>query len=50
MSDFYKIFNNISISYETVRQVQLITDELYYLNNEIKPSGFYSYDVQWEPN
>ena len=49
MSDFYKIFNNISISHETVRQSQIITDEPYYLNKEIKPSGFYSYDVQWEP-
>ena len=26
-----------------------MTNSLYYLNNEIKPSGFYGYDVQWEP-
>jgi hypothetical protein len=23
--------------------------KLFYLNSDIKPSGFYSYDVQWEP-
>ena len=44
---FVRIAVNI-ISHETVRKAQIITNELYYSNQEIKPSGFYSYDVQWD--
>ena len=45
----YQIFSGVAISHETVRKAQIITDDLFYLNNEIIPSGFYGYDVQWEP-
>jgi len=43
----YNIFNNLKMSYETIRQSLLIFDGLYYLNEELKPSGYVSYDVQW---
>jgi hypothetical protein len=49
LKELYKIFCGITISHETVRKAQIITNDLYYLNQEIKPSGFYGYDVQWEP-
>ena len=35
------------MSYETIRKSLLIFDELYFLNEEIKPSGYVAYDVQW---
>ena len=47
-NELYQIFCGIIISHETVRKVQIITNNLYYLYQEIKPSGFYCYDVQWE--
>ena len=43
----YNIFNNVKMSYETIRKSLLIFDGLYFLNEEIKPSGYVSYDVQW---
>ena len=49
LKELYQIFCGIVISHETVRKAQIITNDLYYLNQEIKPSGFYGYDVQWEP-
>ena len=49
LKELYQIFCGIVISHETVRKAQIITKDLYYLNQEIKPSGFYGYDVQWEP-
>ena len=49
LSELYQIFSGILISHETVRKAQIITNKLYYLNQDIKPSGFYGYDVQWEP-
>lgn len=49
LKELYQIFCGITISHETVRKAQIITNDLYYLNQEIKPSGFYGYDVQWEP-
>ena len=49
LKELYQIFCGIIISHETVRKAQIITKNLYYLNQEIKPSGFYGYDVQWEP-
>ena len=49
MKDLYQIFSGVAISHETVRKAQIITDDLFYLNKEIIPSGFYGYDVQWEP-
>lgn len=35
------------MSYETIRQSLLIFDGLYYLNEDLKPSGYLAYDVQW---
>ena len=35
------------MSYEIIRKSLLIFDGLYFLNEEIKPSGYVSYDVQW---
>ena len=49
LKELYHIFCGIQISHETVRKAQIVTESLYYLNTEIKPSGFYGYDVQWEP-
>lgn len=47
ISGFHKIFNNITISHETVRKSLILTDNLYYVNNDLELSGYYSYDVQW---
>ena len=56
-----KIFCGLGISHETVRKAQIIIpkeepeegkeeeNKLFYVNSEIKPSGFFSYDVEWEP-
>ena len=49
LKELYQIFCGIIISHETVQKAQIITKDLYYLNQEIKPSCFYGYDVQWEP-
>lgn len=49
LKELYQIFCGTKISHETVRKAQIVTNELYYLNKDIKPSGFYGYDVQWEP-
>ena len=48
LKELYKFFCGIEISHETVRKAQIVTNNLYYLNEEIQPSGFYGYDVQWE--
>lgn len=42
-----KIFNKITISYETVRKSLILLDNLYYINKDFELSGYYSYDVQW---
>ena len=47
ISGFHKIFNNISISHETVRKSLILTDNLYCTNTNLELSGYYSYDVQW---
>ena len=49
LKELYQFFCGIEISHETVRKAQIVTNSLYYLNKEIQPSGFYGYDVQWEP-
>lgn len=41
-----KIFNKITISYETVRKSLILLDNLYYINKDFELSGYYSYDVQ----
>ena len=48
LKELYKFFCGIEISHETVRKAQIVINNLYYLNEEIQPSGFYGYDVQWE--
>ena len=61
LNKLYQIFCGLGISHETVRKAQIIIpkeepeegkeeeNKLFYVNSEIKPSGFFSYDVQWEP-
>jgi len=43
----YNIFNGIKMSYETIKRSLLIHDGLYYLNEDLKLSGYDAYDVQW---
>ena len=43
----YNVFNDVKISYETIRKSLLIHNGLYYLNEELKISGYVAYDVQW---
>ena len=43
----YNIFNGIKLSYETIRQSLLIHNRFNYLNENLKISGYVSYDVQW---
>lgn len=38
----------IDISHETIRKMLLVEGEYYYLNEDVKLSGYYSYDEQWE--
>ena len=38
----------IDISHETIRKILLVEGEYYYLNKDLKLSGYYSYDEQWE--
>lgn len=38
----------IDISHETIRKKLLVEGEYYYLNEDVKLSGYYSYDEQWE--
>ena len=37
----------ITISHETIRKILLVEGEYYYLNKDLKLSGYYSYDEQW---
>ena len=43
----YNVFNDIKMSYEMIRQSLLIHDGLYYLNEDLKISGYVVYDIQW---
>lgn len=36
------------MSHETIRKALLIEGEFYYFNDELKLSGYYGYDEQWE--
>ena len=38
----------ITISHETIRKILLVEGEYYYLNKDLKLSGYYAYDEQWE--
>ena len=39
---------DINISHETIRKTLLVEGKFYYFNDEIKLSGYYAYDEQWE--
>ena len=47
MKRVIKDFTGIDLSHETIRKNLLIDGEYYYLNEDIKLSGYYSYDEQW---
>ena len=47
LAKYHRIFNNISISHESVRKSLILTDNLFYVNSDLDLSGYYSYDVQW---
>lgn len=47
VSQTYNIFNGVKISYEIIRQTLLVFDGLLYLNEELNPSSYVGYDVQW---
>lgn len=38
----------IKVSHETIRKALLVEGEFYYFNDELKLSGYYGYDEQWE--
>ena len=46
LKELYQIFCGTKISHETIRKAQIVTNELYYPNKDIEPSGFYCNDVQ----
>ena len=46
-SKTHKNFNNVNISYETVRKSCLILDDTYFTCNMEGLSGYYGYDEQW---
>lgn len=39
---------DIDISHESIRKALLIEGDFYYFNDEVKLSGYYGYDEQWE--
>lgn len=43
-----KDLTGIDLSHETIRKHLLVDGEYYYLNEDIKLSGYYAYDEQWE--
>ncbi|WP_042691633.1 IS6 family transposase [Methanobrevibacter oralis] len=43
----FNVFNGINMSYETIRKSLLTFDGLYYVNTDLKFSGYAAYDVQW---
>lgn len=43
----FNVFNSINMSYETIRKSLLTFDGLYYVNTDMKFSGYAAYDVQW---
>jgi len=49
LKEIGQILTGINMSHEQIRKSQIVTDKLSYINKEVKYSGFYSYDVQWEP-
>lgn len=38
----------INFSYESIRNVLLVEGDFYYINDELKLSGYYGYDEQWD--
>ena len=48
-SKIIKATLNISVSYEYVRKAQLITDKLFWKNEDVKNPKYVNYDVQWIP-
>ena len=48
MKSMIKDLTGIDLSHETIRKNLLVDGEYYYLNEDLKPSGYYSYDEQWE--
>lgn len=45
----FKNLKNIDISHEYIRKVQLITNELFWVSEDIKYTNYANYDVQWIP-
>ncbi len=39
---------NVNISHESIRKALLVEGEFYYFNENVKLSGYYGYDEQWE--
>lgn len=38
----------IDLSHESIRKALLVEGEFYYFNEDVKLSGYYGYDEQWE--
>ncbi len=46
--EIIKEWSGINISHETIRKALLVEGEFYFFNEEVKLSGYYGYDEQWE--
>ena len=46
--ELIKEWSGIDISHETIRKALLVEGEFYFFNEEVKLSGYYGYDEQWE--
>ena len=44
----FKDWFGINVSHETIRKALLVEGEFYYFNDDVKLSGYYGYDEQWE--
>lgn len=48
MKKLIKICLGQNVSHETIRKALLVDGDFYYVNEDLKPSGYYGYDEQWE--
>ena len=46
--ELIKEWSGINISHETIRKSLVVEGEFYFFNEEVKLSGYYGYDEQWE--
>lgn len=49
LKNYIRYFSQYQSLMKQCEKLKIITEDTYYLNDNIVQSGYYSYDVQWEP-